>query len=363
MCRRLIVLVAGLLLGCGASDPPEEPIQGILTVQAMAFAPDGKHLLVGYALNDIPLPSPYSTVRAKGNKYLALWDLETGNEVRAFRGHSRNVQYVAVAPDGKRAVSMSQDQTVRVWNKATGKQEHVFEDIMSATAALSSDGRLVVAAGRKNRLNLWDIASGALERVSDPFPDSRIWGLAFAPDGKTIVSAGDPALEDKENVRLWDADSGKLRSTVKKAEGSLIWSAKFSPDGRHFVTERRSGPPERKVDLVLWDTATGGEIRAFQRYTRSLADVHFSPDGKHLVCAAGNMINVWEVATGKEVWWEPFPAEHLAVAPDGKTIVTSTSHIGHPSRDYQSGVRFDTWDLPTGKHQRTIKLPHPYSLN
>ncbi|MDT9232115.1 WD40 repeat domain-containing protein, partial [Limnospira sp. PMC 1242.20] len=59
---------------------------------------------------------------ASDDKTLKLWDLETGTELATLSGHSNWVRGVAIAPDGKRAVSASDDKTLKLWDLETGTE-------------------------------------------------------------------------------------------------------------------------------------------------------------------------------------------------------------------------------------------------
>ncbi|TVU52285.1 MAG: hypothetical protein EA414_18185, partial [Arthrospira sp. PLM2.Bin9] len=83
-----------------------------------------------------------------------LWDLEQGRELATLSGHSSGVTAVAIAPDGKRAVSASRDNTLKLWDLATG------EEIASFTAeaefeacAVAPDGVTVVAGDESGRVH------------------------------------------------------------------------------------------------------------------------------------------------------------------------------------------------------------------
>lgn len=57
---------------------------------------------------------------------LRVWDLETGREERVLEGHTREVKAVAMTPDGRRVVSGSGDDTLRVWDLETGRELACF---------------------------------------------------------------------------------------------------------------------------------------------------------------------------------------------------------------------------------------------
>jgi WD40 repeat protein len=58
-------------------------------------------------------PDAHRAVSASEDRTLRLWDLETGRTIRTFKGHTDSVWAVAVTPDGRLAVSGSGDRTLR----------------------------------------------------------------------------------------------------------------------------------------------------------------------------------------------------------------------------------------------------------
>jgi WD40 repeat protein len=93
------------------STPPPEVDQVVLQlghsdyVSSVAFSPDGKTALSG---------SDDNTVK--------WWDLESGRVINSLEAHSSRVYSVAFSPDGKTALSGSDDHTTRLWNLSTGEE-------------------------------------------------------------------------------------------------------------------------------------------------------------------------------------------------------------------------------------------------
>src|SRR5882724_3707185 len=72
---------------------------------------------------------------------------------------SRKVAQAQFGPDGKQVVITSTDNTVRIWDVATGKQvsgplDHVVQ------AQFSPDGKQVVITSTDNTVRIWDVATG-----------------------------------------------------------------------------------------------------------------------------------------------------------------------------------------------------------
>jgi hypothetical protein len=66
-------------------------------------------------------------VSASDDHTLKVWDLEGGRELRTLKGHADTVWSVAVTADGKRAVSASWDKTLKVWDLESGRELRTLE--------------------------------------------------------------------------------------------------------------------------------------------------------------------------------------------------------------------------------------------
>lgn len=61
-------------------------------------------------------------VEGSKGQFVRLYDIETGEVLRRFKGHSDGVLSVAFSPDDKRVISSDVHGTVRLWEVLTGKQ-------------------------------------------------------------------------------------------------------------------------------------------------------------------------------------------------------------------------------------------------
>jgi WD40 repeat protein len=180
-------------------------------------------------------------------------------------------------------------------------------------AAFSPDGKMLAGADSKNRVSLWDAASLKELRCLRGH-EGEVRALDFSPDGKRLITGG----VDK-TVRLWDAAAGKELRRIQ-APG-LVDGVRYSPDGK-VIAARSDGRA-----ILLWDAQSGKLLCRFADcYGGGFSyPIAFSPDGKRLLGAQGNALQVWETATGKEL----FPASairegivRVAYSGSGRTLAT-----------------------------------------
>jgi RNA polymerase sigma factor (sigma-70 family) len=143
-------------------------------VQALALSPGGEVLALG----------PMDPV-------LPLLDAATGNEIYRLR-LPENVTILAFSPDGRTLAEGAGYGTLRLWEVATGKERARRPDRDSRSGsqmAFSPDGRVLALGDSDGTLRLCLAATGKeLQRLRGH--RNSITCLAFAPDGKTLASAG-----------------------------------------------------------------------------------------------------------------------------------------------------------------------------
>src|SRR5262249_47615424 len=129
-----------------------------------------------------------------------------------------------VLPDGRVVVGLERDPA-RLVDPRTG-QVTTLPGVRPGVRA-SPDGRLL-AEPVDGATVLWDLQAGReIVRLSQrDLPDI----MAFSPDGKLLLTAG-----MGDTVRLWDVASGQLREEFGGHTGKVMGAA-FAPDGRTVWT-------------------------------------------------------------------------------------------------------------------------------
>src|SRR5262249_39297952 len=99
----------------------------------LALSPDGARMLSG--------SGDFYGERNK-DYTIKLWDATTGSLIRTFKGHSSEINTVALSPDGSRVLSGSMDRTIKLWDAATAALIRTFEGHSGAvrSVAFSPDG-------------------------------------------------------------------------------------------------------------------------------------------------------------------------------------------------------------------------------
>jgi WD40 repeat protein len=114
---------------------------------------------------------------------------------RMLRGHTDQVEGVAVSGDGRKVVTGSGDHTARIGDTSTGRTPLRLAatngDIEGS--GLQPGRRFVATAGDDQTARVWDAATGQRIDIFRGHTD-ELEGVAFSPDARYLVTAA----EDKE---------------------------------------------------------------------------------------------------------------------------------------------------------------------
>jgi WD40 repeat protein len=318
------------------------------------------------------------------------WDLATGKERPALRGHDKPVELIALSRDGKTLVSGGQDPFVLVWDWPDGNLRRRI-DLHSRRSVdhleLSADGkRLAVGLWAEKAPRFFDVATGKEQPAYPEAHAAQVQGLAVTSDNKVISGANDDTL------RVWDLTTGRQLRVQPTGLRLGVMSMSLSGDGRlvatsdinegqarifelpscrllraidtggksirgvHFcglgaqllidMDEVRAGGGSSRRFLVLWDVERGREIRRLKLGSINWPHRALSPDGRLLAGGDHERARVWDIAGDRE--WRTLPLKTLnpvAMAPDGRALACS------------EWERYGVWELGSVQPRWQIERP------
>ena len=116
------------------------------------------------------------------------------DSVRQLSGHDGLVLDVAIAPDGRNAVSGGYDKTVRIWDIETGHNVRTLEGHTGCIygVAITPDGKWIASYDDNSVVRLWEFATGRAVGLSGEGETSSWVGhaAAFHPNGSLLATRG-----------------------------------------------------------------------------------------------------------------------------------------------------------------------------
>jgi WD40 repeat protein/serine/threonine protein kinase len=320
-------------------------------VRSVGFSPDGQRI-----------------ASSSDDQAVKVWDAASGREALTLRGHTGPVRSVAFSPDGQRLASASLDRTVKVWDLATGQPALTLtgHTYLVSTVAFSPDGKRLASGGIWDKtVTVWELTTG---QPIHTLPGHTQWvnSVAFSPDGTRLASAGDEPV-----VKVWDAGTGQLVHTLVGHSEEDVSSVAFSPDGKRLA----SAGADRTVRV--WDAVTGQRVLTLTGHLGPVRSVAFSPDGHHLASAGQDQtVKLWDAHTGESVrTWRghTHAVGSVAFRPDGQRLAsasldqtvkvwdTTTDQVayacrGHTARVWNVAFRPDGQRLASASLDRTAKV-------
>ena len=111
----------------------------------------------------------------------------------------------------------------------------------------------------------------------------------------------------------------------------------FSPDGRHLAGARGGS-------VVVWDAATGEELRTLAGPANLVLKIQYAAAGRQVVGFTRHQATVWDAETGRTIATVAGLDGPAAVTPDGRRIV-----------GLHGGIKW--WDVQTGCEALFLVLP------
>lgn len=185
-------------------------------------------------------------------------------------------------------------------------------------------------------------------RIFKPIYTGPIIGVAVSPDGRLAASAG---AGSEAQIVLWDVASGRQVRTLSGHEKGVVTVA-FTPDGQRLLSGSEDGT------CRVWEVETGRELDAYDVEEGWVYSLAVSPDGRQAAIGIadwdyrGNRVLLWDFEQDRptlECEGIAYPVMGLAYSPDGRHI------LGGGDRRL-GGVSL--WEARTGRLIRRFETPY-----
>ncbi len=273
-----------------------------------------------------------------------------------YRGQTA-VKAISFSPDGKFVASVGEQNTLDVWNAATGRTVFSYSaapNTIAATVVWSPDGNDIAIGDSSNALIVID-GTGGRKRFAVPgFAGSG--SIAWSPDSKRVAAA------DDGKVRVWSGADGSLLETFEAPTAHLV---SWSPDGARLAAAGQNGV------IWVWRVEDGQVSMTIPQQTVfDFGDwIGWSPDGSRLAASVSAMqsshVSVFDVSTGNVIF--TFKASRSRVAtlvgawsPDSQLLAIGGTTDGQATiwevssgRKLRSYGGHNTFDILVRRHHQT----------
>jgi WD40 repeat protein len=297
-------------------------------VWALAFSPDSRLVLTG---------CEDASVR--------FWNAATALPLGPplVRGYG-TVRNVAFSPDGRTALNgyATSPPNAQVWEVPPAQVTLLPVCREAVPVWLSPDGRVALGRPERGQIRMLEVATGRplgppVQVVDDPDLMTR----GFSSAGHWLLNRVEGPLEVRK------LDSEQPHGMILKYDGPTGGAA-FSADGRFIAiiaitgkwSPKRRSSPDVATEVQVWDLGSGRLAGPPISSSRRALAVALSPDGRFLVAGDDQEARFREVASGQPVG-TPLPqlrGSHLLVFhPNGQVLATA------------SGNEVWLWDFPNGQ--------------
>lgn len=356
--RRIVPLVIAALVG-GSFLPPalalEPPVQ--ISPQRVIELPEQFEQGQPPVITSVILSPRGDLMATAGDDHLVrIWNASTGKMLRKLRGHDDWVRTLAFHPSGEQLASAGDDGRIVVWNVMTGEAAHRIGGRLPPPTRpapvpstpshrnadciyrviYSPDGSLLAAAGFQDTVRLYNAATGRLERTLN-CSAVAMRALKFSPDGSLLAAGG-----RNGQIRIWRPGNGAVVRDLS-AGPHRIRALAFSADGDRLAVGG-DGP-----FLRLWDVSDGAEVKAFVSRPGRVMSLVFCGDDLVATGSSDNLIRVWSLDSESEVY--RLVGHHGSVSalefnPAEQTLLSGS---------FDTTICF--WKLPTEPRAATARGP------
>lgn len=353
-------------------------------VKSVPLSRDGRYILSGAA--DSTRWTSRGGMSGQDNT-LKLWDLENGQCLKTFEGHTTGVGAVYLDPESKYAVSASlagggmyvlstpPDPSIKIWDMESGACLRTIERKNLPgwiySIAISFDGNKVLCgngASYTGQIEVWQVGS-RIHSIPASWQLSRIQTGEEALKKQRIFNRELENAEHAFAVGDWDTAAQHIRIARTQAgferdkKAFALWQNLYTHLPRislragwktntllghagivHTISMSTNGKVicsgSHDQTIRVWDADSGECTHVFDEHKHMIFDVCLTPDGLNALSIGGDgKIKYWDTRTGQclHAIEDPFFSS-MRMSSNGKIALSS-----------HSNGALKVWDVETGE--------------
>lgn len=254
-------------------------------------------------------------IKASNNDAVVKYDLSTGALVTTYAAKVENLRSVSISRDGKLLV-LCTEKFITLYNANKGDSIKTISPEVEADvnqAVFTADGKRILIACDNNTVLVYDIATGKKVDALTGFLNARDkGGVTYDPNsyweahiakylrfkGSVLLSKDNKTLlrgKFGTKAKRWDIATGKAAMEYIGHEKAVL-CYRYNQEGSLLLTGGAEGT------LILWDTESGDTLRTIKSYREPVLDVNFSHDENKIISSSWDgTVKIHEVSTGKRL--------------------------------------------------------------
>uniref|UniRef100_M4BFV4 WD40 repeat-containing protein SMU1 n=1 Tax=Hyaloperonospora arabidopsidis (strain Emoy2) TaxID=559515 RepID=M4BFV4_HYAAE len=235
-------------------------------------------------------PSETHLVTGGYDQSVRLWDIATGAVVKTFRGHFASVCDVQFNRHANFVVSASKDGTIRLWDILSGLCVHTLRQTLGEVTSISmaSNGYTLLSGSRNNSNRLWDLRMLHTPRAHLTTGISSGASGGVTSGSHTGYSLGGNGVSGYGFGHSLGNGAGILGVAAYGSSGNLSASGSTSSGSSAFLGSRHveQRPLQR--------------FKGHQNTAKNIVRASFGPRESFVLGGSEDgYVYIWEVATGK----------------------------------------------------------------
>ena len=157
--------------------------------------------------------------------------------VHTIKAHATEINSLALNASGTLLASGSSDNSLKVWEKATGKLRCALHGSTQAVMAVDLDNNVVIGASKDRAIRVWLLSSQRVRHTLTGHAGS-IYSARLSPDSKSLVSGS-----TDRSLKIWDMNRGVCEGTM--ASRSTVNCICMSASGNVICSGHHVSAPQR----------------------------------------------------------------------------------------------------------------------